>query len=115
MYYDPATLEAPGLGGNRVIFVSFDDVAADPLAVGAGQVTWRLAGSRSDGRTTTGDAYPTSGVDATHLEALAGSTATGAAGTLHLEVDAPSASNRIVYFVESLGTFATGYPLPTSE
>lgn len=91
-------------------------VAAAPLAASAGDATWRLAGTRRDGTTTTSGApYSTTGVDSTHLEALVGAAVTGAAGTLHLEVDGPSDSNRIVYFVESLGTFATGYPLPTSE
>lgn len=114
VYYDPATLEAPELGGNRIIFVSFDD-STDPLAMRAGQATWRLAGSRSDGTTTTADAYATSGVEATHLAALAGARVDGAAGTLHFEVEGSSDSNLMVYFVESLGTFATGYPLPTGE
>ncbi len=116
VYYDPETLEAPELGGNRVIFVSFDDVAGDPLSAAAGGVTWRLAGTQRDGTSTTsGPPYSTRGVDATHLEALVGPSVLGAAGSLHLEIDSPTDSNRIVYFVESLGTFATGYPLPTSE
>ena len=115
VYYDPATLEASELGGNRVIFVSFDDVSADPLAAVAGQTTWRLVGTRSDGATTTGGAYSTAGVDPTHLEALVGSAVRGSAGSLHLEVEGATDSNRVVYFVESLGTFATGYSLPTSE
>lgn len=116
VYYDPATLEAPELGGNRVIFVSFDDVAGEPLSAAAGDATWRLVGTQRDGTSTTsGTPYSTSGVDATHLEALIGPNVVGAAGSLHLETDARTESNRIVYFVESLGTFATGYPLPTSE
>lgn len=115
VYYDPTTLEPADVGGNRVIFVSFDDQAADPLSPMAGQVTWRLDGTRSDGSTTSGEAHASSGVDATHLEALVGGAVTGAAGGLHLQVESESPSNRIVYFVESLGTFATGYPLPASE
>ena len=115
VYYDPATLEPSALGGNRVIFVSFDDIAANPTTAQAGQVSWRLDGTRADGSQTTDASYVSSGVDATHLEALIGNQVLGSAGGIHLRVDPSSDSNRIVYFVESLGTFATGYPLPTSD
>jgi hypothetical protein len=46
------------------------------------------------------------------LSTVAGVDLGGSAGRLRFSIRSPSAANRIIYFAESLGTFATGYALP---
>jgi hypothetical protein len=115
VYYDPDTLEPPASGGNQLVFVSFDDVAGEGLSIVGAEVAWGLAGTRSNGETTTAGTHTTSGVEVTDLESVAGVDLGGSAGRLRLSLRPPSAANRIVYFAESLGTFATGYALPAEE
>lgn len=115
VYYDPDTLAPAPSGGNQLIFVSFDDVDGKGLGIVPGEVAWGLAGTRSDGTTTTAGTHTTTGVEVTDLEAVAGSDLGGSAGRLRFALRPPGAANRIIYFVESLGTFATGYALPAEE
>jgi hypothetical protein len=115
VYYDPDTLEPAASGGNQLVFVSFDDVAGNALSVVPGEVAWGFAGTRSDGTTTTAGTHTTTGVEVTDLESVAGTDLGGSAGRLRFSLRPPGAANRIIYFVESLGTFATGYALPAEE
>jgi hypothetical protein len=115
VYYDPDTLAPVASGGNQLVFVSFDDVDGNALGIVPGEVAWGLAGTRSDGTTTTAGTHTTTGVEVTDLEAVAGSDLGGSGGRLRFSLRPPAAGNRIIYFVESLGTFATGYALPAEE
>jgi hypothetical protein len=115
VYYDPDTLEPVASGGNQLVFVSFDDVAGAPPGIASGEVAWGLAGTRNDGETTTAGTYTTRGVEVSDLSAVAGVDLGGSAGRLRFSLRPPSAANRIVFFAESLGTFATGYALPAEE
>lgn len=109
VYYDPATLEPADLGGNQLVLLSFaDDSAGKP--VGA-PTSWQLDAHRSDGSVLTAGPITVSGVRATHVTALLGEAAEGASGSIHFRTD-DGAHNRLIFFVQSIGTFATGYLLP---
>lgn len=114
VFYDPLSLEPADRGGNQVVVVSFDDDGADPVVR---ETRWRVTATRNDG-TVVSDATATfEGLAVRDLVSLAGSGVEGSAGRLVLEPQSGAARNRLVYFVESLGTFATGYllPAPTSD
>lgn len=108
VYYDPSTLEPAALGGNQLVFLSFDDDGATPVAA---VTTWSVDGRRSDGSGFASDDVAVSGVLLSHLEEIVGSAASGAAGSITFDT-AGGATSRLVFFSESLGTFATGYLLP---
>ena len=114
VFYDPLSLEPADRGGNQLVVVSFDDDGAEPVAA---ETRWRVVATRNDG-TLVSDATATfAGVALRDLVSLAGTGVEGSAGRLSLEPQPGAARNRLVYFVESLGTFATGYllPAPTSD
>ena len=111
-YYDPATLEPAELGGNQLVLLSFDD-AANGVPVAA-TTTWRVDARRGDGTPLAVASLSNTGVTTTHLVALLGGAAEGASGNV-LFAAGEGAANRLVFFTESLGTFATGYLLPAVE
>jgi hypothetical protein len=115
IYHDPASLDAAADGGNQLIFVSFDDVAGRAPKVAGAAMRWVAVVSRADGTPVDAPAFDTSGVEVSHLAAVVGPDVNGAAGRLELVARTPSASNRLVFFAQSLGTFATGYLLPPSQ
>jgi hypothetical protein len=110
VFYDPLTLAPADLGGNQVVLISFDDDGVSPVS---GTTTWRVATTRNDGTTVSELDHALAGVAVRDLAALAGEGVNGAAGRMLLEPRPGSARNRLAYFVESLGTFATGYLLPS--
>ena len=114
-YFAPDTLDRPEAGGNQVIFVSFDDVAGAVPDVAPAAMRWVAAGTRNDGTPIEAPAVDTAGVEVTHLEDVLGTDAVDASGRLELVARTPSADNRLVFFAQSLGTFATGYLLPPSR
>jgi len=108
VYYDPATLEPAAIGGNQLVFLSFDDDGVTPVA---STTRWSIAARRSDGSTLDGGSTSVDGVLLSHLEELLGDGANGAAGSITFSTTG-GAQSRLVFFSESLGTFATGYLLP---
>jgi hypothetical protein len=114
VYYDPDSLAPAALGGNQVIFVTFEDAVGVPYAATRGATTWRLAAVRDTGVPIETDPVETSGVAVTDLVALVGADARGARGSIVFSAE-PSAKRltRLVFFTQSLGTFGTGYLLPT--
>jgi hypothetical protein len=112
VYYDPDTLAAPEQGGNQIIFVSFNDVPGQTFAAEATVTRWSIAARRNDGQAVTPPELDVLGVQVEHLESVLGSQAKGAAGSVLFSAGASGAYNRLVFFTESLGTFATGYLLP---
>lgn len=115
VFYDPATLQPAADGGNQLIFLSFDDVPGDAFAAAPASVTWTLAAGKGDGTAIDADPFTTSGVEVSHLEAMLGPDVRGAAGSLLFVAGPSGASNRLVYFTESLGTFGTGHLLPLAK
>lgn len=114
-YHAPATLDRHEVGGNQVIFASFDDVAGAAPEVVPAAMRWVVDAVRQDGAAIEAAALDTSGVEVTHLEELLGADAADAPGRLELVARTPSADNRLVFFAQSLGSFATGYLLPPSR
>lgn len=110
-YYDPATLEPADRGGNQLIFVSFADVVGG-AGIAAQPSTWNVSASRNDGTLLPSVTWMAEGVEVSNLVAVAGAGIEGAAGRLEFVAAPGSAANRMVFFLESLDTFATGYRLP---
>jgi len=115
VYHDPDTLESAADGGNQLVFLSFDDVGGRAPAVRGAAMRWVASATQRDGDVLPSAAVDTSGVDVSHLEAVVGPEVRGAAGHLQLTARTPSAGNRLVFFAQSLGTFATGYLLPPAR
>jgi hypothetical protein len=112
VYYDPATLQPAAEGGNQLIFLSFNDVPGAVFDVAATTTTWTLDATKNDGSPIDADPYAANGVSLSDLESLLGPDVNGSGGSLQLTAQAPGAYNRLVFVVESLDTFATGYLLP---
>ena len=114
VYYDPDTLAPAAAGGNQVIFVTFEDAVGVPYAAKRGTTTWELAAVRDVGTPIEADPVETSGVAVTDLVSLLGAGARGARGSIVFDAEAsPKRLTRLVFFTQSLGTFGTGYLLPT--
>ncbi len=114
VYYDPATLEPPSLGGNQLIFVNFQDVPGEVYSAQVAVTTWFIDVTRGNGDFIGPvDGFVASGVTVTDVASVAGSAVNGASGSMTFNT-LPSADpvNRLVFFTETLGTFATGYLLP---
>ncbi|MBM4244988.1 MAG: hypothetical protein FJ148_14425 [Deltaproteobacteria bacterium] len=109
VYYDPLLLEPADRGGNQLVMVSFDDAGTEPVAA---ETRWRVVATRNDGSVVSDGVVGQSGVVLRDLVDLAGPGVEGATGRLVLEPQAGAARNRLAFFVQSLGTFATGYRLP---
>lgn len=108
VFYDPATLEPAMRGGNQLILLSFEDDGVEPVAA---RTLWQLDARRADGSPLTANPIASSGVTTTDLVAVLGTAAEGASGSIQFTT-ADGAQNRLIFFVEALGTFATGYQLP---
>jgi hypothetical protein len=114
VYYDPATLEPAGLGGNQLIFVNFEDVPGEVYSAQVAVTTWFVDVSRGNGDFIGPlDGFVASGVTVTDLVSIAGSGVNGSSGSMSFNaLPSAAAVNRLVFFTETLGTFATGYLLP---
>ena len=112
VYYDPLDLEPVERGGNQVVLASFADAVGDGLAVLPASQGWRVTATRNSGETVADVAHVTTAVEVTDLASLAGDAVEGSSGRLSLLAQGATAANRLAFFVESLGTFATGYLLP---
>jgi len=114
VYYDPDSLAPAALGGNQVIFVTFEDAIGVPYAAKRIQTEWELAAVRDTGVPIEADPVVTGGVAVTDLVSLLGAEARGSRGSIIFNAEAsPKRMTRLVYFTQALGTFGTGYLLPT--
>lgn len=112
VYYDPLDLEPVERGGNQVVLASFADAVGDGLALLPATQGWRVGATRNSGEVVADVAHATTALEVTDLASLAGAAVEGSSGRLSLVAQGETAANRLVFFVESLGTFATGYLLP---
>jgi hypothetical protein len=114
VYYDPDSLAPAELGGNQVIFVTFEDMVGVPYGARRIGTVWAISAVRDSGVPIATHPVETGGVAVTDLVSLLGSGARGARGSITFEAE-PSARRltRLVFFTQSLGTFGTGYLLPT--
>lgn len=108
VFYDPATLEPAARGGNQILLLSFAD---DGSALVTAGTSWQLDARRADGTRLPAESVTISGVTSIDLATLLGPAVEGEAGSIHFRTT-EGAQNRLIFFVESLGTFATGYLLP---
>jgi hypothetical protein len=114
VYYNPDSLAPAELGGNQVIFVTFEDGVGVPFHAARGDTEWTLDAVRDTGVPIKTKPLQTSGVAVTDLVTLLGSGARGQRGSIIFEAEAsPKRLTRLVYFTQTLGTFGTGYLLPT--
>jgi hypothetical protein len=114
VYYDPDSLEPVDDGGHQLLFVSFADAADGTGGAGAASVAWDVTVVRNDGTVAPRRRHATSGVEQSDLVSIGGAQVAGASGGMRFGV-ADGAGNRLVFFAESLGTFATGYLLPAID
>ncbi len=114
VYYDPDTLAPASLGGNQLIFVTFEDVVGVPYAAKRAETEWALAAVRDSGVPIETNPVETAGVEISDLVTLLGNGARGARGSIVFGAEAdPTRLTRLIFFTQSLGTFGTGYLLPT--
>jgi hypothetical protein len=112
-YYDPRTLAPVSAHGNQVIFVNLKNATSKGAFVTAGSTAWTIDGAGHGGGPPIFTTVPVSGVVEFDLVSLVGEAANGAAGGLIFSTtDAPIGESRFIFFVQSLGTFGTGYLLP---
>jgi hypothetical protein len=113
-YYGPAAISAQG-GATSLISISFDDGAGAPIEPIAMPTRWRLRAWRGDGAVVANAEIERSGVAVDDLPVLLGPEAASTAGRARLTASGPRAANRAVFFVQSLGGFASGYALPAVD
>jgi hypothetical protein len=113
-YYDPGTLQPVEDGGNQVVFVSFRDVADGRGGIAGAPTTWDVRTTRNDGTVLPATSRAASGVSVSDPVTVGGAGVDGATGGMAFTARG-AATNRWMFFSESLGTFATGYALPTLD
>jgi len=114
VYYDPDLLAPAASGGNEIVFVTFTDQVGVPFRVQSAATEWDVQAVRDSGDKIERDAYTTEGVTITDLVSLLGNDARGSGGSITFAAEASAARlSRLVFFTETLGTFGTGYLLPS--
>lgn len=114
VYYDPDTLAPAALGGNQIVFATFEDLVGVPYGARRATTEWEVDAVRDTGVPLKPQTLETGGVAVTDLVALLGASARGSRGSIVFNAEAsPQRLTRLVFFTQSLGTFGTGYLLPT--
>jgi hypothetical protein len=113
-YYDPRSLAPVEAHGNQLIFVNFIDSTGVGSPVTSASTTWSILATKGeDGQLVRNTPITVSGVTEFDVVTLFGEGANGSAGgAAFLTADRPAGLSRLIFFVQSLGTFATGYLLP---
>lgn len=130
-YYDPASLPpvtydpvsyAPLAGsGNQLIFISFNDTYTPQFGATAAGASWWSTMTRANGTSLSEGTAHFEGVMISDIKTFSGPPGNGAGGSLRFITEEvhfglPSLpSSRLIYFTQSLGTFGTGYLLPTID
>lgn len=112
-YYDPRTLAPVSAHGSQVIFVSFKNATSAGAFPTPGSTSWEIDGAGHDGGPPIFTIVTVRGVTELDLVSLVGEEANGAAGGLLFSTaNTVVGESRLVFFVQSLGTFGAGYLLP---
>lgn len=112
-YYDPRTLAPVAAHGNQVIFVNLKNAATKGASVTAGSTTWTVDGAGQEGALPIFTTVTVNGVTEMDLVSLVGEAANGGPGRFFFNTaDTDIGESRLIFFVQSLGTFGTGYLLP---
>jgi hypothetical protein len=111
-YYNPQNLAPVQDHGNQLIFVNFKDgPAGAPLTVA--QTNWLMIATRGADGTQLSATFAVTGVIEHDIVTVLGTEANGApGGGGFIRGDGTASANRFIFFVQSLGTFGTGYLLP---
>ncbi len=113
-FYNPENLAPAADGGNQLIFVTFEDVPGDTFAATIGSTTWNVFATRNNGHTIADTMFTANGVTTTDLASLLGPDVNGASGGVRFStLTFPPDTTRVIFFAEALGTFGTGYLLPS--
>jgi hypothetical protein len=115
-YYDPQSLAPAEAHGNQLIFVSFKDPTGVGAPVTFAVTAWSVIVSQgAAGVSVANLLFTTGGVDERDVVDFFGEDANGAAGGAVFRISdlaATAGVSRFMFFVQSLGTFGTGYLLP---
>ncbi len=110
-HYDPRSLAPVSAHGNQVIFITFKD--GEGLDVTSGSTEWTIDGNSRGGQSPIFVTTTVDGVTELDLVSLLGEVANGGPGNLIFSTNEQDFNeSRLVFFVQSLGTFGTGYLLP---
>ncbi len=114
-YYDPQSLAPVEAHGNQLIFVTFKDPAAVGSPVTFATTVFSVTVSQGDaGLPVTSLLFTVGGVDERDVVSFFGDGANGAAGgAVFRSTDSQAGLTRLIFFVQTLGTFGTGYLLPS--
>ena len=111
-YYNPQSLAPVEAHGNQLIFVNFKDGVAG-AGLTAASTNWLMIATRGADGTQLSNQFTTIGVNEQDIVGLLGTDANGApGGGGFIRGDGTANANRFIFFVQSLGTFGTGYLLP---
>jgi hypothetical protein len=114
VYYNPDLLAPAALGGNQIVFVTFEDKIGVPFGVKNASTEWDVQAVRDTGDKIERDPYTSNGVTITDLVSLLGNGARGSGGSITFVAEASATRlTRLIFFTETLATFGTGYLLPT--
>lgn len=113
-YYNPDDLAPAADGGNQLIFINFEDVIGLPLRARVGATDWTIDAARSDGSVIANTGFTATGVVVTDLAGVLGAGVAGSGGNVRFSsFVSPPRQSRFIFFAEALGTFGTGYMLPS--
>jgi hypothetical protein len=114
-YYNPETLAPVQDHGNQMISINFEDPATVGADVAFGVNVWTVhAFKGNDGQLVTDLIFTLGGVDERDIVSFLGPTANGSSGgAIFTSNDSQERNSRMIYFVQSLGTFGSGYLLPS--
>jgi hypothetical protein len=111
-YYNPQTLAPVADHGNQLLFVNFKDGLLTALT--AASTNWLFFARRGADGTPLSAQVEVTGVTERDVVSVLGAEANGApAGGGFVRGAGTENANRFIFFVQSLGTFGTGYLLPT--
>jgi hypothetical protein len=114
LYYNPEALAPASLGGNQLIFASFEDVSGETYSAASASTDWTVDARSSNGTPITLMAdFLVNGVAVSDIVSVVGAGANGSSGSMSFNATTSGAAlNRFIFFTETLGTFGTGYLLP---
>ncbi len=119
-YYNPQTLAPVADHGNQLIFVNFLDGLGDGVGFSApltpASTNWLFFVRRGADGTAVSTQVEVTGITERDLVSVLGAEANGTPGGGGFVRGAGTENaNRFIFFVQSLGTFGTGYLLPSID
>jgi hypothetical protein len=111
-YYNPQNLAPVQDHGNQLVFVSFKDGVGAGASLIAATSDWLMIATRGAEGTLSSAPIQVIGVNERDIVQVLGTDANGAPGGGGFVRGAGETANRFIFFVQSLGTFGTGYLLP---